>query len=79
MEKSVKDCVHDLITYDDARSSAPYEHGTTAALGVGLLLCALRAPGRGRAVLHATLAGMLLARAAAGTDGLRKWANAPRP
>lgn len=79
MEKSVKDYVQELITYDDARASAPYEHCTTAVLGAGLLLCALRAHGRGRAVLHATLAGMLLARAAAGTDGLRKWADAPRP
>lgn len=79
MEKSVKDHVHELITYDDARVSAPYEHETTALLGAGLLLCALRARGRGRAVLHATLAGMLLARAAAGTGGLRKWANVPRP
>lgn len=79
MEKSVKDCVHELISYDDTRPSAPYEHETTAMLGLGLLLCALRAPGRGRAVLHATLAGILFARAAAGTDGLRKWANVPRP
>lgn len=79
METSVRDCVQELITYDDARASAPYEHCATAALGVGLILCALRAHGRGRAVLHATLAGILLARAAAGTDGLRKWADAPRP
>ena len=79
MEKSVKDCVRELITYDDERPSAPYEHCTTAVLGVGLLLCALSARGRGRAVLHAALAGMLLARSAAGTDGLRKWADAPRP
>lgn len=79
MEKSVKDHVHELISYDDARVSAPYEHETTAVLALGLLMCALRAPGRGRAVLHATLAGILIARAAAGTDGLRKWANVPRP
>ncbi|MCD2511694.1 hypothetical protein [Comamonas endophytica] len=79
MEKSVKDCVHEMISYDDARVSAPYEHETTALLGLGLLMCALRAPGRGRAVLHATLAGILFARAASGTDGLRKWANVPRP
>lgn len=79
MEKSLKDCVHEMIAYDDARASAPYEHCVTAATGVGLLWCALRTPGRGRAVLHATLAGLFLARAAAGTDGLRKWANVPRP
>ena len=79
MEKSVKDCVHEMIAYDDARASAPYEHCMTAAAALGLVLCALRAQGRGRAVLHATLAGILLARAAAGTDGLRKWADIPRP
>lgn len=79
MEKSAKDCVHELIAYDDARPSAPYEHCATALAGVGLILCALRTHGRGRAVLHATLAGMLLARSAAGTDGLRKWADVPRP
>jgi len=79
MEKSVKDCVHEMIAYDDARESAPYEHFVTAAAGLGLVRCALRAHGRGRAVLHETLAGMLLARDAAGTDGLRKWADIPRP
>lgn len=79
MEKSVKDGVHEMLRYDDARTSAPYEHCATALAGAGLILCALRAHGRGRAVLHATLAGLLLARAATGTDGLRKWANVPRP
>lgn len=79
MEKSLKDRVHEMIVYDDARPSAPYEHCLAVAAGLGLAWCALRTPGRGSAVLQAALSGLLLARAAAGTDGLRKWANAPRP
>ncbi|WP_200930551.1 hypothetical protein [Pseudorhodoferax sp. Leaf274] len=73
----LKQQVRALIAYDDARDSAPQEHAATL-LGAGAFaLCALRAPTRLGAVLHAMVAGALLLRAASGRDGLRRWAGAP--
>lgn len=73
---TLREQVRDLIDYDDARESAPHEH-TATLLGAGaFLLCALRAPGRMTAVVHAVVAGALLMRAASGRDGLRRWAGA---
>ena len=43
MEKSVKEYVHELITYDDSRASAPDEHCTTAVLA-RVCFCARCAP-----------------------------------
>jgi len=74
--RTARDGVRRLIEYDDARASAPYEHAFTLAAGLGLALCALRTERRSTAVCHAMLAGALLFRAAAGRDGLRKWAFA---
>lgn len=73
---TARDRVRQLIEYDDARESAPYEHAFAFAAGLGLALCALRTERRSTAVCHAMLAGALMFRAAAGRDGLRKWAFA---
>lgn len=73
---SLRQQLREAIAYDDARESAPHEHLATL-LGAGaFMLCALRAPGRMGAVLHAMVAGALLVRAASGRDGLRSWADA---
>ncbi|WP_311221195.1 MULTISPECIES: hypothetical protein [unclassified Acidovorax] len=79
MTDSVRESLNDLIAYDDARASAPFEHGFVAVAGLGLLACAVAAPSRGRAVFHAAMAGALLFRAASGKDGLRKWVEAAQP
>lgn len=79
MADSIKGALNELIAYDDARDSAPFEHVFAATAGLGLLACALTAPSRGRAVFHAAMAGALLFRAASGRDGLRRWAEEPAP
>ena len=60
----LRETVRDVIAYDDARESAPFEHEFTLLAGLALL------QGRG--------GGMLLARSASGRDGLRKWSRAPQ-
>jgi len=79
MVDELRDALKELLAYDDARASAPFEHGLVALAGCGLLACALTAPSRGQAVGRALVAGALLLRAASGQDGLRKWVRAPQP
>lgn len=74
----LRDCVRDVIAYDDARESAPFEHTFTLLTGLALVACAALTPSRSRAVMHAVAGGALLARAASGRDGLRKWAREPQ-
>jgi len=74
----LRESVRDVIAYDDARESAPFEHACTLITGLGLIACALLTPSRGRAVIHAMAGGALLVRAASGRDGLRKWAREPQ-
>lgn len=71
----LRESVRDVIAYDDARESAPFEHPFTLLTGLGLIACALVTPSRTRAVMHAVAGGALLVRAASGRDGLRKWAR----
>ncbi|AVO48151.1 hypothetical protein C6568_01915 [Melaminivora suipulveris] len=71
----MRETVRDVIAYDDARESAPFEHEVTLLTGVGLIACAFLTPSRTRAVLHALVGGALLLRAASGRDGLRKWSR----
>lgn len=73
---ALKQQMRDFIDYDDARESAPQEHAVTLLGSVGFALCAMRAPTRAGAVLHAMVAGALLFRAASGRDGLRRWVQA---
>ncbi len=73
----MRETVRDAIAYDDARDSAPFEHEATLLAGLGLVACALFTGSRGRAVLHAVVGGVLLARSVSGRDGLRKWAREP--
>ena len=75
---NLRESVRDVIAYDDARESAPFEHTFTLLAGMGLVACALLTPSRSRAVMHAVAGGALLARAASGRDGLRKWAREPQ-
>lgn len=79
MVDSVRNALNEVIAYDDERPSAPFEHCVVALAAFGLLATALTAPSRGQAVGRAVLAGALLLRSASGQDGLRKWAQAPRP
>lgn len=79
MTASVRESVKDLVDYDDARPSAPYEHGVAALAGVGLIAGALLSRSRYGAVLQGVLGGALLMRAASGQDGLSKWAHADDP
>lgn len=74
----LRDTVRDVIAYDDARESAPFEHEITLLTGLGLIACAFLTPSRSRAVLHAAAGGALLLRSAAGRDGLRKWIREPQ-
>jgi len=74
----LRETVRDVLAYDDARESAPFEHEATFLAGVGLLACAFLTASRTRAVLHAMAGGALLVRAASGRDGLRRWARGPR-
>ena len=79
MVDSVRESLNEVIAYDDARPSAPFEHCFVALAAFGLLATALTAPSRGQAVGRAMLAGALLLRSASGKDGLRKWAQASQP
>lgn len=79
MTASARETVKEWIDYDDARASAPYEHCVTALAAGGLIAGACLSRSRGTAVLQAVLGGVLLMRAAAGQDGVRKWANRLRP
>jgi len=74
----LRETVRDVIAYDDARESAPFEHEFTLLAGLALVGCAFLTSSRSRAVLHALVGGMLLARSASGRDGLRKWSRAPQ-
>ena len=74
--KTLREQVREVIDYDDARPSAPHEHGVTLLAALGFALCAVRVPGRTAAVCHAMLSGALLYRAASGRDGVRQWAGA---
>ncbi|SDM40929.1 hypothetical protein SAMN05428957_105244 [Oryzisolibacter propanilivorax] len=74
----VRETVRDVIAYDDARESAPFEHEIALLTGVGLIACAFLTSSRTRSVLHAVVGGALLARSAAGRDGLRKWTREPQ-
>lgn len=56
MTSSVRESVRDLVAYDDARPSAPFEHGLVALAGLGLLAGACLSASRGRAVCQAALA-----------------------
>lgn len=69
--------LRELVRYDDARDSAPYEHTGTLLVSGALVMCALRAPSRVGSLLHALVAGALIFRAASGRDGLRRWAGPP--
>lgn len=75
--QTIRETVREMIDYDDARASAPQEHAITTLASVGFAWCALRAPSRATAVLHAMVAGALLYRAASGRDGVRRWVGAP--
>lgn len=75
--KHLRSQLRELVRYDDARDSAPYEHTGTLLVAGALAMCALRAPSRVGSVLHALMAGALFFRAASGRDGLRRWAGAP--
>ena len=77
MTASARESLKELIDYDDARASAPFEHTTAALAGLVLVACAMRSRTRCGAVLQAMLGGVLLMRAASGQDGLRKWTHAP--
>ncbi len=79
MVDCIRKAFNDVIAYDDERPSAPFEHCVVALAAFGLLATALTAPSRGQAVGRAFVAGALLLRSASGQDGLRKWAQAPRP
>ncbi len=74
----LRDAVRDVMAYDDARESAPYEHQATLLAGLGLLACAFLTSSRARAVLHAGVGAALVVRAMSGRDGVRKWAREPR-
>lgn len=73
----LRETVRNVIAYDDARESAPYEHEFTLLAGLGLLTCAFLTPSRTRAVVHAMVGGALLMRATSGRDGMRKWVREP--
>ncbi len=72
-QTDLRETVRDVIAYDDARESAPFEHEFTLLAGLGLIACAFITPSRTRAVLHALAGGALLLRSASGRDGMRKW------
>lgn len=74
----LRETMSNVIAYDDARESAPFEHEVTLLTGVGLIACAFFTPSRTRAVLHAVVGGALLLRSVSGRDGMRKWARPQR-
>lgn len=80
MTTSVRDSLREVIDYDDARPSAPFEHGLAALAAGGLIASAFLSRSRCGAVLQAVVGGVLLMRAASGQDGVRRWTHAePAP
>jgi len=77
--KKFKREIRNFIEHDDERESAPHEHTLTFLGAIGLAVCALNAPTRGKAVCHGMLAGVLLLRAVSGRDGIRRWVGAKPP